>query len=46
MKGCILSVNVTDSGGKEQREMKVTLGMFFAASVFTGLFPALFGSLG
>lgn len=32
--------------GKEQREMKVTLRMFFGASVFVGVFPALFGSLG
>lgn len=31
---------------KEQRGIKVTPGMFFAASVFVGLFPALFGSLG
>lgn len=31
---------------KEQRGIKVTLGMFFGVSVFVGLFPALFGSLG
>lgn len=32
--------------GKEQREIKVTLGTFFGTSVFVGPFPALFGSLG